>query len=99
MRRSGLPVTLFSVCISGTTIDPVAQFLLGCTDLGQKCHWIEHAVLLAELLFHGWGDVRMRQCPLIGGQRSMIALDHFRSFTTLLLQLERWLEEVNVEPR
>ena len=98
MRHSGLTVTLFAKRISGTTIDPVAEFLLGCTDLGQKCHWIERAILLAQLLFHGWGDVRMRQRPLIRGRRGMISLDHFRSFTALLLQLERRLEEVDVQP-
>src|SRR3979411_948252 len=41
----------------------------------------------------------MRQRPLTGRRRSMIALDHFRPFAALLLQLERRLEEVDVEPR
>ena len=49
MRRSGLPVKLFAVRISGTTIDPVVEFLLGRTDLGQKCYWIERGILLAQL--------------------------------------------------
>src|SRR5260370_6755688 len=40
----------------------------------------------------------MRQRPRTGRRRRMIALDHFRSFAALLLQLERRLEEVDVEP-
>src|SRR4030081_2180393 len=40
----------------------------------------------------------MRQRPLTRRRRSMIALDYFRPFAALLLQLERWLEEVDVEP-
>src|SRR5260370_613803 len=40
----------------------------------------------------------MRQRPLTGRRRCMIALDHFRSFAALLLQLERRREEVDVEP-
>src|SRR6267154_721537 len=40
----------------------------------------------------------MRQRALIGRQRSMITLDHFSPFAALLLELERRLEEVDVEP-
>src|SRR4029077_6329692 len=40
----------------------------------------------------------MRQCTLIGRRWGMIALDHFSPFAALLLQLERRLEEVDVEP-
>src|SRR5713101_2345334 len=40
----------------------------------------------------------MRQCTLIGRRRWMIAFDHFRPFAALLLELERRLEEVDVEP-
>jgi hypothetical protein len=84
--------------MSGTTIDAVAKFLLSGPDLGQKYHWIERAILFAQLLFHSRGDLRMRQRSLIGRRRSMIAFDHFRSLAALLLQLERRLEEVDVEP-
>src|SRR5271157_1613206 len=40
----------------------------------------------------------MRQCPLIRRRRIMITLDHLGAFPSLLGQLERWLEEVHVEP-
>src|SRR6202051_2168530 len=40
----------------------------------------------------------MRQRALIGRQRSMITLDHFSPFAALLLELERRLKEVDVEP-
>src|SRR6476659_3192920 len=40
----------------------------------------------------------MRQRTLIGRRWGMIALDHFSAFAALLLQLERRLEEVDVEP-
>src|ERR1700688_1343362 len=40
----------------------------------------------------------MRQRALIGRQRSMITLDYFRPFAALLLELERRLKEVDVEP-
>src|SRR5271166_1535566 len=40
----------------------------------------------------------MRQRPLIRCRRIMITLDHLGAFPSLLGQLERWLEEVHVEP-
>src|ERR1700688_2839413 len=40
----------------------------------------------------------MRQRALIGRQRSMITLDYFRPFAVLLLELERRLKEIDVEP-
>src|SRR5271169_1544202 len=90
---------LLAARISGTTIDAIAEFLLGRADLGQECDRIERAMLIAQPLLHGRGHLRMPQRPLTGRRRSMIALDHFRSFAALLLQLERRLEEVDVEPR
>jgi hypothetical protein len=33
--------------VSGTTIDAIAEFLLGRADLRQECDWIERAMLLA----------------------------------------------------
>ena len=71
-----------------TTIDAIAEFLLGRADLGQECDRIERAILIAQALLHGRGHLRMRQRPLPGRRWSMIALDHFRSFVALVLQLE-----------
>ena len=51
----------------------VAEFLLGRPDLAQKYHRIERAILLAQLLFYSWCDLRMRQRPLRGRRRSMMA--------------------------
>src|SRR3954468_14138937 len=93
-----ITLTLVVARISRTTIEAIAEFLLGRADLSQKRDRIERAIVLAQSLLHGRGDLRMRQRPLIGRRWSMIALDHFRSFATFLLQLERWLEEVDVEP-
>src|ERR1700722_16448290 len=83
---------------SGTTIDAIAEFLLGGADVGQECDGIERAILIAQSLLHGCRPLWMSQRPFIGRRRSMIALDHSRPFATLLLQLEGRLEEVDVEP-
>src|SRR5205823_6468487 len=83
---------------SGTTVDAIAEFLLRCADLRQQRHRIERAILLAQPLLYGLADHRMSESSLIGRQRIMIAFDHPCAFAPLLLQLERWLEEVHVEP-
>jgi len=49
---------------------------------------IERAILLAQPPLHRRGGLRMRQRPLTGRRRRIIALDHFRSLAALLLQLE-----------
>src|SRR5215471_4965298 len=41
----------------------------------------------------------MRKSSLIGRRWIMIALDHLGAFAPFLLQLERRLEEVHIEPR
>src|SRR5260370_42067323 len=83
--------------ICRTTIDAIAEYFLSRADLGQKFDRIERAIVIAQSLLHGRGHLRMRQRPLTGRRRSMIALDHFSSFAELLLQLEGGLEEVVVE--
>jgi hypothetical protein len=82
LRRSALAAR-----ISGTTIDAIAELLLDCTNLGQQCDWIEHAILLAQPLLDGRRRLRMRKCQLTGRRRSVIALDHFRAFAALVLSL------------
>src|SRR5271168_1241740 len=84
--------------MSGTTIDTVAEFPLGRANLGQECDRIERAILITQPFLHGRGHLGMGQRTLTGRRRSMIALDHFRPFAALLLELERRLEEVDVEP-
>jgi hypothetical protein len=39
-------------------------------DLGQECDRIERAILLAQPLFYGRGDLGMRQRPLTGRRRT-----------------------------
>ncbi len=56
-------------------------------------------ILFAQPLLHRRWSLRMRQRTLIRRRRSMIAPDHFRTFAALLLQFQRRLEEVDVEPR
>src|SRR5258705_6091796 len=97
-RRITLSSGSLSERASGTTVDAIAEFLLRCADLSQQCHGIERAVLLAQSLLHGLGDLRMCQSSLIGRRRIVIALDHLGAFAPLLLQLERWLEKVHVKP-
>jgi hypothetical protein len=84
---------------TGTTVDASAEFLLRCADLRQQRHRIERVILLPQPLLYGFADHRMCQSSLIGRQRVMIAFDHLGALAPLVLQLERWLEEVHVEPR
>jgi hypothetical protein len=81
------PGTWLAECTSGTTIDAIAEFLLGGADVGQECDRIERVILIAQSLLHGRRHLWMSQRPFIGRRRSMIALDHFRPFATLLFQL------------
>jgi hypothetical protein len=50
---------LLAARISGTTIDAIAEFLLNGADLCQQCDRIERAILLAQPLLHGRGQLRM----------------------------------------
>jgi len=84
---------LQAACLSGTTIDAIAC----CANRCQQRDRIERAILIAEPFLHGRGHLGIGQCTLIGRRWELIALDHFSAFATLLLQLERRMEEVDVE--
>ena len=38
--------------MSGTTIDAIAEFLLGCANLGQETDRIERAILITQQLIY-----------------------------------------------
>jgi hypothetical protein len=46
-RRSAHASGLQAACLSGTTIDAIAEFLLGSTNIGQESDRIERAILIA----------------------------------------------------
>jgi hypothetical protein len=46
-RRDACASGLQAARLSGTTIDAIAEFLLGCADLGQEPDRIERAILIA----------------------------------------------------
>lgn len=67
--------------------------------LGEQYHRIERAILRAQPLLDRPRHLRMLQRPLVRCRRSVIALDHLRAFTSLLLQFERRLEDVHAYSR
>jgi hypothetical protein len=96
--RGGRGGALQFTRVSGTTINAIAEFVLGRANLSQQHDRIERTILIAQPFLHVRGHLGMRQCTLIGRRREMIPFDHFSPFAALLLQLERRLEEVDVEP-
>jgi len=74
--------------ISGTTIDAIAEFLLDRADLANSATGSSVRYCSRSRLFTAVAGLRMRQRPLTGRRRRIIALDHFRSLAALLLQLE-----------
>src|SRR6185295_6976815 len=95
-RRGGFAGALQAA--RGTTINTIAEFLLSCAYLGQECDRVERPIPITQPFLHSRGHLGMRRRTLIGRRWGMIALDHFSAFAALLLQLERRLEEVDVEP-
>ena len=77
----------------------VAQHLLSEPDLLEQPHRIEPFELDLQLVFDSRLDAAVRQKPIARGLRRVIDLAHARAVARLRLQLERGLEEVDVQPR
>ena len=52
VQRRALTGAFLAGRISGTTIDAIAELLLGRAELGQECDRIERAILIAQALLH-----------------------------------------------
>ena len=52
-----VPRQLQAARLSGTTIDALAELVLGRADLGQQRHRIERAIVLAQPPLHGLGTL------------------------------------------
>ena len=78
---------------------PLAELVLCRADLGQQCYRIETAIGLAQPPLDGLGQLGMSQRSLVRRRWRVIALDDLCTLAALLLELERRLEEVHVQPR
>src|ERR1019366_6710681 len=76
-----------------------AQHLLSEPDLLKQPHRIEPLELDLQLVFDSRLDAAVRQKPIARGLRRVVDLVHARAVARLRLQLERGLEEVDVQPR
>src|SRR6476469_6979505 len=91
----------YAVCCWRETAfaDSLTELLLRRTDLGEQLHRIESAVCLAQTALDRSCELRMCQSTFVRCGRRMIALDDLRALATLLLELERRLEEVHMQAR
>ena len=76
-----------------------AELGLGGAHLSQKRHRVERAMHAPQTRLGGPSDLRMPNRALKGSRRRVVALDDLGTLAPLLLQLERWLEEVHVQAR
>ena len=85
-KRQRISRRYFVCCRRETApADPLAEFLLRRTDLGQQLHGIESAISLAQTALDRSCEFRMCQGTFVRCGRRMIAFDDLRTLATLLL--------------